>query len=170
MFLNFNYTNTISYYNLNRIGYIDNGININSKIINIHGELNSNQNKIIFGYGDELDDSYHLIEKSTNQEYLEYIKSVRYLDTPNYRNFLEFIESDLYQVYILGHSCGLSDRTLLNTLFEHDNCVSIKPFYYKDDNGKDNYRDLVKNITRNFNNKKKLRDRVVNKKFCRELI
>ena len=87
----------------------------------------------------------------------------------NYRNVLEFVESDPYQIYIMGHSCGTSDRTLLNTLFEHPNCVSIKPFYYQNDEGKDNYIEIVQNISRNFSNAQKMRDRVVNKTFCQPL-
>ena len=79
---------------------------------------------------------------------------------------LNFIESDTFQVIILGHSCGNSDRTLLNTLFEHRNCVSIKPYYYVKEDGTDNYLDIIQNISRNFTDMKMMRDRVVNKTFC----
>ena len=69
----------------------------------------------------------------------------------------------------MGHSCGNSDRTLLNTLFEHQNCASIKPFYYKKDDNSDTYLEIVQNISRNFTNMKLMRDRVVNKKYCEAL-
>ena len=69
----------------------------------------------------------------------------------------------------MGHSCGNSDRTLLNTIFEHDNCVSIKPYYYLKPDGTDNYIDIIQNISRNFNNRKLMRDRVVNKTLCEPL-
>ena len=82
---------------------------------------------------------------------------------------LSYIESAPYQIYIMGHSCGLSDKTLLNTLFEHENCVSIKPFYYINEEGRDNYTDIVQNISRNFTDMKLMRDRVVNKTFCEAL-
>ena len=82
---------------------------------------------------------------------------------------LQFIESDYYQIYIMGHSCGNSDRTLLNTLFEHKNCVSIKPYYYQKTDGTDNYMEIVQNICRNFTDMKLMRDRVVNKTFCKPL-
>ena len=84
-------------------------------------------------------------------------------------NVLTFIESAPYQIYIMGHSCGTSDRTLLNTLFEHRNCVSIKPYYLQKDNGEDNYMEIVQNISRNFSDAQKMRDRVVNKQFCQPL-
>ena len=71
-----------------------------------------------------------------------------------------------YQIYIMGHSCGNSDRTLLNTLFEHENCVSIKPFYYQKDEENDNYSEITQNISRNFTNMQSFRDKVVNKTLC----
>lgn len=82
---------------------------------------------------------------------------------------LQFIESAPYQIYIMGHSCGNSDRTLLNTLFEHRNCVSIKPYYHQKEDDSDNYMEIVQNICRNFTNMKLMRDRVVNKTFCEPL-
>ena len=161
MVLNFNYTKTAD--------VVDGEKFIPEIIINhIHGDL-SNARRIIFGYGDELDEGFKALLKLNENEFLAEIKSVRYLETDRYRNLLEFIESDLYQVYIMGHSCGNSDRTLLNTLFEHKNCVSIKPFYYKDESGSDNYLDIVQNIMRNFTDMKMMRDRVVNKEYCQPL-
>ena len=156
MLLNFNYTNTADLY----IDIVDR-LTVN----HIHGEL-SRPESVIFGYGDELDENYKKIVNKNDNEYLRNIKSVKYLESPNYRDLLAFIESDTYQIYIMGHSCGNSDRTLLNTLFEHRNCVSIKPFYHKWDDGTDNYMELVQNISRNFTDMKLMRDRVVNKTFC----
>jgi hypothetical protein len=128
-----------------------------------------NPDSVIFGYGDELDNKYQEISSLNNNELLKNIKSIRYLEDVNYRNVLEFVESAPFQIYIMGHSCGTSDRTLLNTLFEHPNCVSIKPFYYQNDEGQDNYIEIVQNISRNFSNAQKMRDRVVNKTFCQPL-
>ena len=70
----------------------------------------------------------------------------------------------------MGHSCGNSDRTLLNTLFEHDNCLSIKVFYYQIDKKTNDYADKIKNISRNFNNKPNMRDIVVNRENCSPLV
>lgn len=174
LLLNFNYTFTEKLYDS---PFDFREFNFNPKkddlanSIHIHGSLNENgSNPVIFGYGDELDDDYQRIEKLNKNEFLENIKSIKYLETANYKKLLEFIESDEYQVFIFGHSCGTSDRTLLNTLFEHDNCASIKPFYHKKEDGSDNYSDIVRNISRNFNSKVKFRDRVVNKTFCQPLV
>lgn len=159
MLLNFNYTHTADLYC--KKGYI---FTVNQ----IHGDLN-NPKSVIFGYGDELDENYKALLNRNNNKYLCNIKSIKYLEADNYRNMLSFIESEPYQILIMGHSCGNSDRTLLNTLFEHENCVSIKPYFYKYDKDKDNYIDLVQNISRNFTDMKLMRDRVVNKKYCEPL-
>ena len=156
MLLNFNYTNTADMYLPKADKFTIN---------HIHGNL-SNPESVIFGYGDERDDEYDVLMKKNDNEYLQHIKSFRYLEASNYRNMLSFIESAPYQVYIMGHSCGLSDRTLLATLFEHPNCVSIKPYYHKKCDGTDNYRKLVQNIARNFSDPRLMRDRVVGKERC----
>lgn len=168
LILNFNYTKTAEKL------YAENG---NDEIINIHGELNNENNPIIFGYGDELDDDYKKIEGLQNNDFLENIKSIKYHQTRNYRDLLRFIASGPYQIFVMGHSCGNSDRTLLNTLFEHNNCLSIKVYYYqykeKTDNVEkyyDNYADIIKNISRKFNNKSNMRDILVNKEDCLPLV
>lgn len=159
MLLNFNYTHTAD--NYMPVGYDTFEIN------HIHGSID-NVDSMIFGYGDELDEKYKELEEKNDNEYLRNMKSIRYQETANYRRMLSFIELEPYQVYIMGHSCGVSDRTLLNTLFEHKNCVSIKPFYYQNGGG-DNYNDLMASISRNFTDKKKMRDKVVNKTYCEPL-
>lgn len=160
LILNFNYTQTAKQL---YVGDWD-------TIINIHGELGNQQSPIIFGYGDELDDDYKRIEKLQDNDFLENIKSVHYHETDNYRRVLGFIESDAYQVITMGHSCGNSDRTLLNTLFEHPNCISVKVFYHQLEDGTDDYSNLIRNISRNFNDKAAMRDKVVNKKYCLPLV
>lgn len=157
MLLSFNYTATAKNYN-----------NFNLEHNYIHGELEHPKN-IIFGYGDELDRHYQDILDRNDNELLKNVKSVKYLETRHYHDMLEFLMSAPFQVLIMGHSCGNSDRTLLNTVFEHENCVSIKPFYHKWESGGDNYLELVQNISRNFTNMRLFRDRVVNKEQCQTM-
>ncbi|MBY8963828.1 hypothetical protein KJK34_13790 [Flavobacterium sp. D11R37] len=160
-FLNFNYTSllkkSISY-------YAEDVYDCN----HIHGELDNKDNLINFGFGDEMDDDYKTIEKKDDNEYLRNIKSFAYLNTPNYKNLIDFLELDKYQVYIMGHSCGLSDRILLNKVFEHQNCISIKIYYHQKD-GWDNYTDIAQNVSRHFNKKEMMRERIVNKTYCEPL-
>jgi len=161
LFINFNYTSIENLYRSPNLGF-------DADCIHIHGELYDDQNPIIFGYGDEIDDDYKMLEKkSVGKNFiLENMKSVNYSQANNYSRILRFINSDLYQIFILGHSCGNSDRTLLNKLFEHENCVSIKPYCYIDKDGKSDYIDKYINISRHFNDKHLLRERVVNASDC----
>ncbi len=159
LILDFNYTKTTDL-------YLSKGSKIT--INHIHGDL-EHPDSVIFGYGDELDRDYKDLARLNDNEYLRNIKSIKYLESSNYRNVLSFIGWDKFQIYIMGHSCGNSDRTLMNTLFEHKNCSSIKPFFYQSKDGKDNYLDIVQNISRNFTDMKLMRDRVVNKEFCEPL-
>lgn len=172
--LNFNYTLTIDNY----IGITEEYGNYRhyGKVYNlqIHGRLNDNSNRVNFGFGDEMDDDYKAIENLDDNEYLKNFKSFQYLQNSNYKTLLDFIDSEKFQVFIMGHSCGLSDRTLLNTVFEHNNCRSIKVFYHetKDENGKvvkDNYTEIIQNISRHFNKKKLMREKIVNKMLCKAL-
>lgn len=159
LLLNFNYTSTADLY----LPMSD-----RFQVNHIHGSL-SNPQGVIFGYGDEHDDEYQPLMKKNDNEYLRHIKSFRYLEAANYRKMLSFIEMDTYQVCIMGHSCGISDRTLLKTLFEHKNCVSIKPYYHQKDAEKDDYWDIVCNIARNISDPSLMRDRVVIKEHCEPL-
>ena len=160
LLLNFNYTNTTS-------KYLWESRSRKSEVIHIHGELNNPKNPIVFGYGDELDDDYKAILKKNDNSLLEYVKSTKYAETNSYKKLLSFIESDSYQIFIMGHSCGNSDRTLLNTLFEHKNCQSIKIFYHENINKRgektDNFSDIYRNIMRNFTDFSELRAKVVDK-------
>jgi len=157
-FLTFNYTHTHCYYS----GHM----NSDFPCIYIHGEVVEDLDKlnnripIIFGYGDDISDDYKRIESLNDNKFFENIKSFKYSENGNYKNLLQFINSDKFQIYIMGHSCGLSDRTLLNTLFNHNNCVSIKIFYHK---RADNYNNILMNISRCFNQNVSMRDKVVSK-------
>lgn len=154
LLLSFNYTNTVEMYT------------DSNRIFNyIHGSLYK-EDQIIFGYGDELDKDYKEILDKNDNELLNYVKSVKYLEADHYKQMLRFIEAEPFQVYIMGHSCGNSDRTLLNKIFEHMNCVSIKPFYYQKPDGTDTFLEIVQNIYRNFTDMSLYRDRVVDKTCC----
>jgi len=164
IFLNFNYTNSVKRHlkNLtpNSLGY-----NLKANEINIHGKIND----MNFGYGDEMDEAYKFIENLNENEFLKNFKSFKYLQNLKYKNLLDYIDSGKFQVYIMGHSCGLSDRTLLNTIFEHKHCRSIKIFYHERENGSDNFTEIIQNISRHFNDKKLMREKVVNKLLCSPL-
>lgn len=144
MILNFNYTFPFKEYGGN------------CDVVNVHGQLNSKNNPMIFGYGDERDEKYLELEKSEHNEFLENIKSFACFQNKNYDELLGFIEQNDFEVWIAGHSCGLSDKTLLAQIFEHQFCKSIRIFYHEKD-GVDNYNEIVYNIARVMSNKIKMR-------------
>ena len=157
-FLNFNYTDSLKQIlDLSNIYYRQPKINYDTN--HIHGKLNSREEKIIFGYGDEMDSFYTQIQDLNDNEYLKNIKSFQYFQSQNYRNLLRFVNSNEYQVCIYGHSCGLSDRVMLNEIFENDNCKSIKIYYYK--NEKD-YVNKTMEISRHFKDNNLMRQKIVN--------
>lgn len=133
----------------------------------IHGDLND-ENSIIFGYGDDSDEMYESLLNKHNR-LLENDKTTRYMSSAKYKNLFGFIESAPFQVCIMGHSCGGSDRTLLRDIFQHKKCISIKPYYWEQSKDKNNYQDILTNIRRCFDDKKLMRDKVVNKEYCEPL-
>ncbi len=123
--INFNYTNTLNIYSR-----ID-GMNIFNEAINIHGDLdNQHVNPIIFGYGDEMDERYKRLELSNDRRFIENIKSFWYGYSNNYQNLISLL-GNTFELHLIGMSCGLSDRVLLNYLFEHENCKKIQIYFYK---------------------------------------
>lgn len=167
LFLDFNYTPTAANYvkQINSRSETNYGT---ASIIKIHGEINSDSNPIKFGYGDEMDEDYKKIEDTGDDYYIDNIKSFQYLHNSNYKKLINWIEAGKFQVFIFGHSCGLSDRTLLNTIFENHNCRSIKIFYHKKEDT-DNYTELTHNLSKLFTEKGMMRSKVVDKAICLEL-
>jgi hypothetical protein len=152
-FLNFNYTDSLTRLlnNNNKYNYLQN---------HIHGDLINSQ--IIFGFGDEMDSIYKQIEELNDNRYFEHIKSFHYFKTPNQRKLQTFLNSGFYQVCIYGHSCGLSDRVMLNEIFEHENCKSIKIYYYNDDD----FTTKTMEISRHFKSNKEMRKKIVDKSIA----
>ncbi|WP_179344487.1 AbiH family protein [Winogradskyella ursingii] len=159
-FLSFNYTPSLSRY-INSLS--EEGFDI--RLNQIHGKVNED---IVFGFGDESDEDYPLIENINNNEYLTFFKSFNYLENDRYNNFLNFIDSSPFQLIVMGHSLGLSDRVLLKTVVENENCKSIKTYYHQGESV-DNFREIIQNLSRHFSDKSLMRKKVVNKLYCTPL-
>lgn len=155
LILSFNYTNTLEKYAEACAERGWSGINY------IHGELDSSTNPIIFGFGDEYNKSYLEFEELKNKELLKHIKSFGYFRTSNYHDLMRFIDEDDFQVYIFGHSLGLSDRTMLKQIFEHKQCKSIKIFYHQKPDGTNDYTDKTFDISSHFSDKGMMRKKIV---------
>lgn len=156
--LNFNYTNTFYNYIKEVKGNYFTRIEIN----HIHGQLNNSGNPIIFGFGDEHDKDYAQFEEQGNNDLFEHVKSYHYLKTSNYRNLIRFLNEDYYQVYVLGHSCGLSDRTMFKEIFDHENCKSVKILHHKRTDCTTDFFDKTINLGRHFTDKGRMRKLIVN--------
>jgi len=162
-FLNFNYTPTVENYLVffeTSQGKEDRrAVTLNY----IHGRLSDANNPIIFGYGDEMDPHYQQIENLNENEFLKNIKSFNYFRTNNYQSFSSFIDAEPFDVFIFGHSCGISDRILLNSIFEHKNRNKIRIFYYKKDDSYNDYFEKTQEISRHFKaeNKGKMRNVII---------
>ncbi len=142
LILNFNYTHTISKYPKN-IFANSTGVRVSW----IHGSISNPNNPVIFGYGDEKNDEYRDIENLNRNEFLENIKYYRYLRTSNFKDLMSFIDQGFFEVLILGHSCGLSDRTLLSRIFENKKCQKIQIYHY---GGFEGYKTTTQEISRHM--------------------
>jgi len=159
--LNFNYTKTVDMY----LPYLQK--HNPTQHIQIHGKLKYyRENPMIFGFGDEYDKLYKVLEEYNDNALFHHIKSFGYFRTNNYKNMESFVESEPYEIFLIGHSCGLSDRTLLKYLFEHQHCQSIKIFHYQDKKNdffksRNNYINVTQEISRHFKDKAEMRNKIV---------
>lgn len=150
LFLNFNYTKTLEQYAEQCT--IENSTKYNYIRINyIHGNLSETKGKPIFGIGDEHHDEY---KKLKSHEYLtelfKFNKSTWYLKNNNISELVTFIKNwGPYNVEIYGHSCGISDRTLLKKIFSTENLNKINIFYHETE---EKYTDTTIEILRHFDN------------------
>ncbi|MDQ1152372.1 hypothetical protein QE382_004356 [Sphingobacterium zeae] len=154
LFLNFNYT---TYFEDKIVKNLKSEFKDNFtyfQTIYIHGDLNQPTDEIVFGVGDENKEIYSEIESLYDDDWLVPLKSFHYFRNTKYQELLGFIGKGDYEIYVIGHSCSTTDRTLLNMLFESDACKRIHVYHYS---GIDSYLTSAYNIARNFNDKVRLR-------------
>lgn len=155
LFLSFNYTNIVEKY------IKPNSSNMLSEVNYIHGQVENTLDSIIFGFGDEFNKEYLSFEDVMQNELFTFVKSFGYSKSDNYWKLIRFLQEDKYQVYILGHSLGLTDRTMLKEIFEHEKCVSIKIFYWNKGNGQHDHTEKMYDMSRHFTDKGSMRKKVV---------
>lgn len=152
VYLNFNYTTL-----LQEVLKICNFNNSNNyEIIPIHGQL-TEPNNIVFGYGDEHNEEYKVFEKKEGDEWLKHFKSHYYASTDAYFRLLDIIESEEFDVCVLGHSLGMSDKVLLSTIFEHPNCK----FIHLTHSGGDSHFNKRIALSRHFEDKALMRSKLM---------
>lgn len=147
LILNFNYTPALRF-------LLDNSIYSGVPTQHVHGSIYSGK-PLIFGYGDDSHPAYQDLENGGNNALLKNIKSFHYSRDFEYHKLLTFIDSAKYEVFIVGHSCGLSDRVLLKQIFEHGKCKAIQIFHRL--GIPNDFQDKHINVSRHFTNKLKMR-------------
>lgn len=149
--LNFNYTDTVNRLYHNEVS--------KAKLLHIHGELFNDSNPIIFGYAADENEIGDLIDRNNN-DYLRNIKRHAYKRTNNEAILKEYLDINKnINVFILGHSCGLSDKLILNEIMNHGNIDSIRVFYYENH---DSYFNSHINLFRIMKNKNNYDKKIIN--------
>jgi len=152
LLLNFNYTNLIKKYEET------NSVTGDSfGTIQIHGSIDYPES-IVFGFGDEIDEAYQEIERLNKNKFFEHIKSFRYLQDGNYQKLMAFVANSPFEVVVLGHSLGLSDRTMLSQIFENDNLKRVHLYYHEDQK---DFTEKTYEISRHFKSKGRMREIIV---------
>lgn len=162
LFLNFNYTTLIEKYADKTRGDV---------VVNIHGTMGKTLDSIVFGYGDEMDLDYKKIERLNINAFLDHFKSFAYLKNENYTTLDNFLQTE-FKVVIMGHSCGISDRVLLNHVFEHPNCKKIIICYHQKNENETDFFVKTQDISRHFSAAKKheMRKRILHLEESNPLI
>ena len=159
--INFNYTNSVEQY------LEESRKNKNVEINYIHGKLD--KENIIFGYGNDQNQVYQEIKDLEIDTFLHHFKTFKYMRDGNYMDIFQnaIDKFDEYEVLVLGHSLGATDKTLLDEIFNNDKCVKISFFKRRDlENNPDDlakaFDTLLYSAGRIVENEKKLRKKVLN--------
>ncbi|WP_455109088.1 AbiH family protein [Porphyromonas sp.] len=128
--------------------------------IHIHGSLKEEED-IVLGYGDETTDKFRELEDANDNELTKYFKSFYYMKNPRYRQFFEVLERGPFRLHLMGHSCGLSDRVLLSSIFNHPNLEDVRIYYHDRGEGLSDYFQLCQNISRHFHDKHAMRRKIL---------
>lgn len=144
LFLNFNYTNV-----LQEIYSESNG----HQVINIHGDLKSDLEDIVFGYGDEDDINFKkLLQTKEKDICLKNYKMYYYSNSGYHSNLMNLLDKNEFVVKIIGHSCGISDSSMFTDILEHENIKGVEIFYYdkNNDGNKNEFKSKNINLSSHF--------------------
>jgi len=152
VFINFNYTSILKRA-LDSFSKFE-----NYRIMHVHGVLGDESEPIIMGYGNDMDYDFIKLENNADPSVLEFLKPFHYSRDSKYLELISICEMHDYSVYIAGHSCGITDKTLLKTIVEHKNCKKIRLFH------KGTYSDFFKrnvSISKYFEDKISRRNKIM---------
>lgn len=153
-----NYTKTLDLYDSKM-----SGTDKRFSKIHIHGELD---NEIIFGYGDDTDETYLKMKNERNKELLRNFKTYGYLKSSPYKVMLNKLAVfNDYDCLVVGHSLDLTDKTILKTILDSEKCNYIELLKRSDlENEQAKYEahfELHANLARIFSHETDLRKKLI---------
>lgn len=120
--VNYNYTKVLSQ-------YLDTDTEKNS-VLNIHGTYDDENHKLVFGYGSIQDKWHRKILDENLSLAAKNLKYIQYSRLSSHDKLVQFLNERRFNLKILGHSCGESDSTTLNNIFNHSNLNRIEIYHY----------------------------------------
>lgn len=138
--INFNYTTKISkelaallsFRNMRDASDFDKMLEDDANVFHIHGQLNSSDNPIIFGYGNDQSEKFKQILNHKNDELLKYFKTFLYKENNVSKYVNDYLIRENIKVIVIGHSLSDTDSSILNKIFKHKNVKSIGLVYHQD--------------------------------------
>ena len=126
VFLNFNYTSILTKTVMDNFEK-----KINREVIHMHGNLvdTSDVEPLLMGYGDDLSSDFELLKASGIYEAMLHIKPNHFSKNSKYSDLLAFCEEGDFEVFVVGHSMGMTDHHILASIFERPNCKNISLFH-----------------------------------------
>lgn len=157
-FISFNYTNKVLHQYIIWLNKSSTNGEKYAEPIQIHGDLINSDNPIIFGYGDDNSKEYRELQDLKEKEVLKNFKTFQYLRSKRYQQVLGLLELEDTYIQIIGHSCDIGDRTLLRSIFQHNNVKKIETTYYDNET---KYFENLYNISRVFDNNELMREKLI---------
>ena len=111
-----------------------------------------------------MDPIYAEMERLNNNDLINNFKFFSYLRTNNYGELVRFLNYNAdYEVFALGHSCGISDRVLLSNVFDMENCIKVNLCYYAKEFNENDFIEKVQEVSRHFKPESKngMREKII---------
>lgn len=138
VFIDFNYTGVIKKYLETDLEHLKS----RTTIIDIHGSLNAEN--IVFGYGDDQNKDYQILKDKNESMVLEHFKTIDYIMDDKYEKYLDKLNNVLdFNCFVFGHSLGMTDKTLLQEIFDNPKCNKVHIYRRTRNDSKSNCSDEV---------------------------
>lgn len=170
LIVNFNYTNTLDKYGdwKNLFGDLKNEIQ-SIEVIHVHGSINEGIDSMIFGYGDDSHTGVSEMYALDNPDLRKNFKRGNYGSNGKFTTLARFIDSGIFDLDIIGHSCGLSDKHIFKLVVENQNCRSAYCYHYTDGDGYNDFEDKFRLLTGYFGIQSRLIDKIQSRDLCRSM-